>query len=239
MKIKHSSTVNILKLTIQNVFKMATINIFTRILLVLTIAVLTKGQESNQINNFVEIDSYGKFWIFLIFKMIMISFFYVVFSNEHGSSFRKTYYLSKERVSWIYAGSGCHAAGLKFLSLDTKTEENNFFTMFNNKKSQLDILIHIGGQVKANGKNDNWVWAESGKNISYQMQFRRGEPNYPGVENCLAVDQDGFYDINCCSERWRQKYFCQKETQLQDVENYSRDETLSKPLDETQTIVLS
>lgn len=126
--------------------------------------------------------------------------------------------MSKEKSDWSAAASGCHSADLEFLSLNTANEADNFFKLAKGYKykQSLGTVIHVGGQIAAGKKSDDWVWMETGEKICYEMKFAKGQPNKIGVEKCLAIGNtqqngstlSGFHDVPC--EKLAKKFFCQK-----------------------------
>ena len=63
----------------------------------------------------------------------------------------------------------------------------------------MDAGIFIGARYVAISQDDvsMFRWSTSGKSVEWANWFP-SEPSHPGIENCIAVDQDKkCYDLNC------------------------------------------
>ena len=56
----------------------------------------------------------------------------------------------------------------------------------------------------------DWIW-DNHERITYPIVWNRGQPDNPGIENCLSIGKldygVGFNDLNCID---RAGFFCQK-----------------------------
>lgn len=101
---------------------------------------------------------------------------------------------------------------MESLSLETKTETDNFFNLLTKNAPLLDELTHIGGVTTVLKANDKWYWVNSGKKVNYTMKFTPGTPD--GAGYCLSAQKRGtefyFKDIPCHTN-YEMKFICQRD----------------------------
>lgn len=130
-----------------------------------------------------------------------------------GTTFQKSYFLPKFfKTFWIHSRSICQSYGMEALSLETKTEAENFFDLLTKNHQQLEELTHIGGVTSVLRASDKWYWVNSGKKVNYTMKFHPGHPD--GAGYCLSAQKRGsefyFKDLPCHSN-YELKFICQRD----------------------------
>lgn len=111
--------------------------------------------------------------------------------------------------SWNIARAICKDSGSDLVRIDSKAEEDHFFSLINkDSKVAENGWAHVGG-IKV---GDGWAWREDFTQIYPGMKWYPGDPNnYGGRENCLGIGKQtdvGYVDISCSETE--ASFFCQK-----------------------------
>jgi hypothetical protein len=101
---------------------------------------------------------------------------------------------------------------MESLSLETKTEAENFFNLCTKHQQHFEEYTHIGGMVTTLRSADSWYWVNSGKKANYEMKFQPGQPDGGGF--CLSVRKQGttfFFKDIICHTHYEIKFICQRD----------------------------
>ena len=84
----------------------------------------------------------------------------------------------------------CRSFGMELVSLPTKDLADKFTQLCFENSPFFDIFTHIGGTYIGAGLN-NFYWLSTGKPVSYDLNWKAGEPNNNGgKQNCLALHKE-------------------------------------------------
>jgi hypothetical protein len=113
-------------------------------------------------------------------------------------SYNKTFYLSTYlQATWMDAYQFCKSSGMQLATFETEAEYKEVYKtivaqvpyIVRTVKSQ---LIYFGAGNTVLGAKTGWVWYDTGKPITYNLDWGTGQPNNAGGNQlCASFIYDG------------------------------------------------
>jgi hypothetical protein len=115
-------------------------------------------------------------------------------------SYNKTYYMSTYfKATWMDAYQFCKSSGMQLMTFDSENEYKEVFGVLTKNYAlyagKMAInLIYFGASNTVLGTKNGWVWYDSGKPITFALDWGAGQPNNAGGNQlCGSFINGGAY----------------------------------------------